>query len=500
MRYAINYNYNYRDCSYSPAPNMITDIERPILISLAALMLFALLESIIFTVVDPSLIFYILSVGGTKEDYGYTTSSICLGMTIMVVFFGKWVDSNGNKYQAPLACAFILGIIGSIVYFAASLMVPGYWAGKVVLLGRFVQGLGVGGKTLCNSWIATAIPIEEQKTVFTILSIVAIAGRAIGPLANILVAEINTTIEITPTFSIHLNPLNSVGLLVACNEALLWLIIAIFVKDPPPREQVLPSLNPNPTEGSSTGPPPEAGLSDILKALSNFRVWFTLLQMFVICANYSLYVVAIAPVSANMLNWTPVEISELFAFESFVTLIGMGLTLYLSLKQASDFSMLLMGHVVFALSGAFAYFQWRADNATLFAFVFPLVWFYFVYPFSGPAIQTSFNKAIYAIPEIAGSIGVFQSIFSQSSTLSGILIPPLVMSYVVKDPYVVSPSSPHELSPWALYVPISSTLMVLGLLYEEFVYDKNLPASESEEVADKEVIPNETSKLLTTAA
>ena len=84
------------------------------------------------------------------------------------------------------------------------------------------------------------------------------------------------------------------------------MIVAIFVKDPPPREKVLPSVNPNTSEASTTAtaPPPEAGLYDIFKALTHFKIWFTLVQMFVICANYSLYVVAIAPVSANMLNWT----------------------------------------------------------------------------------------------------------------------------------------------------------------------------------------------------
>mmetsp|Transcript_27690 Transcript_27690/g.39633 ORF Transcript_27690/g.39633 Transcript_27690/m.39633 type:complete len:492 (-) Transcript_27690:102-1577(-) len=476
----------------NPGADMTTTIERPMLVSLAALLLFMLLESIMYTIVDPSLIFYIKSVGGTNDDYGLTTSAVSLGMTIMVLFFGKWIDCNGNKYQAPLACAFIIGIIGSIIYFAASLMVPGFWAAKAVLVGRLVQGLGIGGKTLVNSWIATAIPLEKQKTIFTILAIVGIAGRAIGPLFNILVAEIDTTIAITSTFSVNLNPLNSVGLLVACNEVLLWLIVAIFVKDPPPREKVLTSVNP---EEPSTGPPPEAGLYDILKSLTNFKIWFTFMQMFVFSANYCLYTVAIAPVSANMLNWTPVEISKLFAFESLITFIGMGVTLYLSVMKVSDFAMLAMGHGVFAVSGAFAYFGWREDTASVFTFVFPLVFFYFVYPFAGPAIQTSFNEAVFSIPEIAGSIGVFQSLLSQSSTLATIVVPPLVMSYVVKDSNDISRRS-HELSPWALYVPISSLLMIFGLLYDKFVLEKRLSTGEPEEMADEEMIPNETSKLV----
>ena len=60
------------------------------LLSLTALLLFQLLENIISTVVSPSLIFYIESVGGTQEDYGMTTSATCLGMTIMMFYFGKW--------------------------------------------------------------------------------------------------------------------------------------------------------------------------------------------------------------------------------------------------------------------------------------------------------------------------------------------------------------------------------------------------------------------------
>lgn len=375
----------------------------------------------------------------------------------------------------------------------------------MVLLGRFVQGLGVGGKTLCDSWIATAIPLEKQKTIFTIKSIIAIAGIAIGPLVNIMVAEINMTIEITTTFSIHLNPLNSVGLLVACNEVLLWVIVATFVKDPPPpMEKMLMSAN---LEAPTTVPPPEqqAELHDILKALTNFKIWFTLTQMFVISANYCLYVVAIAPVAANMLNWTPVEISNLFAFESIITLLGMGLTLYLSVIKMSDFAMLSIGHGIFAVSGTFAFLEWRKETASVFKFVFPLLFLYFVHPFSGPAIQASFNEAVFSLPEIAGSIGVFQSFLSQSSTLARIIIPPLVMSYVVKgDSQDVSQRS-HELSLWALYAPLSSLLMIFGLLYEKFALEEERQSlvlcNNPEEMAVLEdnmmlMIPNETSKLV----
>ncbi len=151
-------------------------MERSLLISLIAFLLFAVLENIISTVVGSSLIFYIESVGGTKDDYGLTTSSVCIGATLMIFYFGKWVDSNGNKYQAPLACAFILGIVGSIIYFLASVLPRGYWAVNAILLGRFIQGMGAAGKLLTRSWVATAIPFEKQKSVFSVLTMVGNYG------------------------------------------------------------------------------------------------------------------------------------------------------------------------------------------------------------------------------------------------------------------------------------------------------------------------------------
>lgn len=50
------------------------------------------------------------------------------------------MDSNGNKYQAPLAASFTLGIMGSLIYFLASIM-PGRMAVNAILLGRFVTGM-----------------------------------------------------------------------------------------------------------------------------------------------------------------------------------------------------------------------------------------------------------------------------------------------------------------------------------------------------------------------
>ena len=354
-------------------------MERSILISLVAFLLFSVLENVISTVVGPTLIFYILSVGGTNEDYGLTMSAASLGMTLMMFYFGKWVDRNGNKYQAPLSFAFILGIIGSIAYFLASIL-PSGWGINAILFGRFVQGMGGAGKTLTRSWIATAVPLEQQKTIFSVLAIVGIAGQAIGPLMNTLVAEIDFSVPITPTYSININSYNAVGLLVALNEVLLWIIVALFVKDPPPRKKEKALASATEAEAAVS----EAGLYDILNAMTHFDIFFPLIQRFVIVANFTLYGVVIAPVGASMLNWSPVNISTLSAVVSGFMFVGMGLTLYLSLIKTSDFVMILIGDAIFVISGALTYFSWRGDTATALSFSIPIILTFIVYPFAGP--------------------------------------------------------------------------------------------------------------------
>ena len=115
-----------------------------------------------------------------------------------------------------------------------------------------------------------------------------------------------------------------------------------------------------------------------------------------------------------------------------------------------------------------------------------------------PANQSSFNKAVFSRPELAGSIGVLQSIYTQFATIAGIVAPMFTTSYVLRNPEDISMSSPYELSQWALFVPISSFLLILGLLYEEFVLGKNelgLLADKAKEAEDM-VRPDETSKLV----
>lgn len=470
---------------------MIYGFEKPVFLSLVAWMLYALLENVIGTVVAPSLVFYIESVGGTNQGYGVATSAVMLGTTLFMTFLGKWVDSNGHKYQAPLTCSYILGIIGALIYFLASIF-PSRWAVNAIVAGRFIAGMGAAGKGLIMSWITTAVPLEKQKAVISsFISVVAILGQTAGPVLNTLVSEIDTSIAITSNFSIPLNPLNSIGLLTAVREALFWLIAVLCITDPPPRKIDALASNNDSTESVA-----KSGLGDILKAMMHFDVAFPLIQNFMASFTYSLYMVAMAPVAADMLNWTPVEISKLAAVEAVVGAVASVLTVYLSLINTTDFTMLIVGYAVYMAAGVMTCLGWRADNATVFAYAAPILALNFVGSFLGPASQSKFNKAVFSRPKLAGSIGVLQSIYGQAFTLAGVVGPIFVGSYVLRDSNEVSfLSSPHELTPWAWYVPILSSIVIIGLLYEEFVLLKDKPKDAAED-DDDVTSPDETTKLV----
>lgn len=63
--------------------------------------------------------------GGTLDQYGLMSSISSFSVFIMVSFYGKWVDSNGNKYRKPYTFTFILGVVGNLIYFLAIVMPKG---------------------------------------------------------------------------------------------------------------------------------------------------------------------------------------------------------------------------------------------------------------------------------------------------------------------------------------------------------------------------------------
>ena len=155
-----------------------------------------------------------------------------LAMFLMTGVYGKWIDSNGNKYTMPYIASFVFGIASYTIYFLAILLPPGPIAVYTLMFSRFLEGMSVAGRTLSYSWIHSMVPHDKQKTVLTILSMSRTIGTIVGPITNLLVTEINTEWHIFDV-TIPVNPNNSIGLLMVGSEFVLLILTLIFLLEPP---------------------------------------------------------------------------------------------------------------------------------------------------------------------------------------------------------------------------------------------------------------------------
>lgn len=76
--------------------------------------------------------------------------------------------------------------------------------------------------------------------------------------------------------------------------------------------------------------------------------------------------------------------------------------------------------------------------------------------------------------ELENAHGIMQSLFNQGFMLGGFISPNFTAAYMLRSSENIEESgSPYELTLWTWIIPISSILMIIGLLYEEFVIGKN---------------------------
>lgn len=258
-------------------------MEKGNLASVIVLICINTMDSIMGAVVGPTLIFYVIELGGTKEHYGIMQSISMLAAMLTIPLYGSWVDSNGNKYTTPYMCSFSLGVISNLAYFLAVLLPKGPIAIYTVMFSRFLTGAAGSGRTLSYSWVASSIPPDKQRTIVSLLSMSRTFGMVAGPLTNYLVSEINTEWKIFG-LTIPLDPNNSIGLIMVGGELILALITFLFFNEPPTKEDKLDKIAAK-ADASSDSKKESKG---VLYALGHFDIFFPIFTMFVVMCNYSL--------------------------------------------------------------------------------------------------------------------------------------------------------------------------------------------------------------------
>mmetsp|Transcript_9778 Transcript_9778/g.29114 ORF Transcript_9778/g.29114 Transcript_9778/m.29114 type:complete len:548 (-) Transcript_9778:652-2295(-) len=434
-------------------------MERHILLSVIVLLCINVMDSIMGAVVSPTLIFYVTELGGSKEQYGMICSTVALSAMIMIPLYGNWVDSNGNKYTVPYMTSFLLGILASLLYFLAVLLPKGPIAIYSLMFSRFLDGASIAGRTLSYSWVASTIPVGNHRVIFTLLSSSRTLGMIIGPLANFLVSNIDTKVEVFGV-AVPITPNNSVGLFTIFQGIILIVLTLAFFHEPPSKKE-------KPNEPSESGIPDTGSKTKgVWYALTHFNIFFPVFTMFTVVCNYMLPGTAFSPVARNM-GWTPVDISVVSAYGSAVMALGMVLSMVLSMKSISDTAMISFGFGTMFVSGLSMYVFWT-EGVGYWQFTLPLYLLYFSYPFIGPANRSRFTSAVHANKELEGSHGIMMSLINQAAAVAGFVSPSLVASLVLRNQEDISASSdPHQMTARALYVAVVSALILVVLLVQD---------------------------------
>ena len=428
---------------------------------LIALVLSGIVDAISYMVVTPSLIFYVTSCGGTKENYGLIMSSFSFSSFCFKPVLGAWSDVSG--FRTPFLTSLSISTMGGLVYLLASALPYGRPAIGAILAARLLGGCGAANSALGFAYVARATPQEEQTSVNSMLSMMRILGMAIGPGVNVLVSWINIDFG-----KWSLTPLNAVGLiLIMCNLAAMVSIL-IFLEEPTDDEEEEEEEN-NDVESASKPALSKQSSSfaastlEVTRAFISMDILVPLLSIFMFNANFQLIETGFAPAAYDALGWGPVQTSLALGSVSFIIAGFMYVVMNLSKKGVSDTRLLTGGLIMSTLAYTALYFCW-VQTASGLGFYLPIAAAASSFPFLGAPTRSLFTVAVDSKPALKKSQGSMQAVLSMGASVAGFVAPGLIAAYCLRHPDEVDASKDkRELSPWSLIAPLLSLLTLLGV-------------------------------------
>ncbi|CAJ1970146.1 unnamed protein product [Cylindrotheca closterium] len=419
--------------------------------SMFVLAVIGLIDSISYMAVSPSLIFYVLELGGTKEDYGLIMSIFSFASFCGKPVFGAWVDKGGNKFRVPYLSSLVVSVIGALLYFLAVMVTDPQIAVGMIFVGRFLSGLGAANQALGYAYLASVVPPEMQTRTSTLLSMMRIVGMTVGPGVNYFLDTIDGHV-----FGVPLDPLNAVGLLLAIGNFVTALTVYFFLPEPPEKEDKI-KLPEAINAGSDS--------ADFWKSCLSIGILLPTFILFVANSAFQLIETALPPAASHGLGWGPVETSGVLGATSIVIFGVMTLVMYLSARKVSDTKLVATGNLFFMVGGVLTYWMWT-DAAVAWQYIVPVMISVAGFPFIASPNRSNFTKAVMDQPALESSQATMQAILSMFSSVAGFTTPGFVAAYVIRSPEQVYASADNrELTSLALYAPVLCALSLVGLSY-----------------------------------
>jgi MFS family permease len=411
--------------------------------------LVGLIDAISFMVVAPSLVFYVRAMGGSKEQYGAILSIFSFASFSFKPVLGYWCDKSGCRFRSPYLFSIAIAAIGGLVYFLASAF-TGSVALHLILLGRFLGGVGAANSTLGYTYIAQVIPESHMTKANALLSMVRIFGMAAAPGLNILLSKVSGDLV-----SFEITPLNCIGIVLFVGNMASFVVIYLMLREPP--EETKP-------ESSSVDDVDERSWK-FWKSFLSLEIIVPIISILSLNANFQLLETGLAPAGSHALGWGPVEISTVFGLNAVCIFLVILLTFQLSAMGVTDGALLVVGLVASIIGYILMYLWWSTSSPMAF-FVVPIFFSCVAFPFMGAPTRSLFTRIVAGNEYLRYHQGTMQAVLSMAASVAGFAAPGLIAAFVLRTPDQVDASQDHrELTPYALFAPISSAIVLIGVVY-----------------------------------
>lgn len=424
------------------------------------LCLVSFIDAISFMIVAPSLVFYVRdTLSGNKETYGIILSVFSLASFAFKPILGYVCDRFDN-FRWPYLISTAVAALGGILYFMASNTETG--GISLLFWGRCLGGIGSANSTLGFTYIAKVIREDDMTKANAFLSMTRVIGMTLAPASFALLSKVP---DETFLGDWHVNPLNSVGLLLFACNSLACIVIYIYLQEPPEeRTKVVEAERLNHASVRSIDVLEQSHWQFFRSCLC-FEILLFVFGIFCLNSNFQLLETSLAPASNDALGWGPVQVSALFGANAVFLLIIIAWTFHLSSLGVSDFDLLIFGLLVSVVSYVLLYLWW-IRGAAPWKFILPVMLSTGAFPFLGAPTRSLYTKVVAAKPRLRNHQGTMQAVLSMSASVSGFLAPGLIATFVLRTPDQVTVSRHgRELTVGALAAPLASLVVLVGVLY-----------------------------------
>lgn len=182
------------DISYPSSNNKESEVDGTVLQthlpSVYAVVATIFLQSIGFSIVLPSLWLYLkfLKHGVTYTFLGWVTSIYSVGQCVGSPLFG-WCSNKRSNLEV-LLLTLVISVAGNIAYSLGPLLeaVPALY---LVLVSRFVVGVGAGNVATCRAYASHATDLSNRTKIMAYTSAAQGLGFVIGPALAAALSQVN---------------------------------------------------------------------------------------------------------------------------------------------------------------------------------------------------------------------------------------------------------------------------------------------------------------------